>query len=98
MGKRAWNSGLTGGMGKRAWNSGFTGVGKRSWYKQRAFNAPNDLAKRAWNSGLTGMGKRAWNSGLTGRPSQLSLVLKSSEALTAEVFDFLCGHWPMETS
>ena len=30
MGKRAWNSGFTGGVGKRAWNSGFTGgVGKR---------------------------------------------------------------------
>ena len=26
MGKRAWNSGFTGGMGKRAWNSGFTGT------------------------------------------------------------------------
>ena len=30
MGKRAWNSGFTGGVGKRAWNSGFNGgVGKR---------------------------------------------------------------------
>ena len=39
MGKRAWNSGFTGGMGKRAWNSGFTG----------------GLGKRAWNSGFTGL-------------------------------------------
>ena len=38
MGKRAWNSGFTGGMGKRAWNSGFTG----------------GMGKRAWNSGFTG--------------------------------------------
>ena len=77
VGKRAWNSGFTGGVGKRAWNSGFTGgVGKRAWNSgfvggvgKRAWNAGFNgaVGKRAWNSGFSGgVGKRAWNSGFSG--------------------------------
>lgn len=64
VGKRAWNSGFNGGVGKRAWNSGFTGgVGKRAWNSGFA----GGVGKRAWNSGFTGgVGKRAWNSGFSG--------------------------------
>jgi len=77
QGKRAWNSGFTGGVGKRAWNSGFNGgVGKRAWNSgfvggvgKRAWNSgfAGGVGKRAWNSGFTGgVGKRAWNSGFSG--------------------------------
>jgi len=82
VGKRAWNSGFTGGVGKRAWNSGFAGsVGKRDSDEGEDIenNLINDAkVKRNWNSvGVRGSwGKRSRY--LLIHPSWVS-ALKNSE-------------------